>query len=529
MTHVATRILILSLCSFVPTFNLQQPPAKQTAQQTADKTIGTATPEALLIRSYLLGQQFTPEERAFHLTELTRAAAKIEPPFDRLWAEQLFQLSFQLPMSWNRVAHEKNALQALAEVDPIRAFELFGTLDDPVPTPAGTLPEDVRAYAARTVFYKYWKLRGTKSLGDIRAQAEHLGETGQYPYAAIALIIRDVEREDKLEAQSLYDDALTFYGQGSRFSQTDEEFLGFVNTLWDVTPLTLKTQALQLSVARLIEKRKPDTDTSYVGTVTSDQGTVQFEEKERQLLYELLPRIREVDPQWADRVARDDLAVPSRADAANNARSEGAVIEGVSGADPSQLKALRERILQGQRADQISEVAKTDPARAYTLSRTLTDSEFRADVLAAVAEGYSAENDPHSEPYLDEASKIIESMHDSPGKVHALTSLARAAATIHDLKRLRTTLKQGLDLGEELFSEDRDVHPGKLSYDAVCFAEMMRLTRIGAQSDAQWTLTYLDRVQDELLQAYLPIEAALALFDDQRTNSGTATHSIQTN
>ena len=79
-----------------------------TAGATAQVSV---TPESLLIDSYIAGKDFDHEERAIQLTLLTSASAKIQPAFDRLWSEELFQLSFQLPMTWNRVADEKNALQ----------------------------------------------------------------------------------------------------------------------------------------------------------------------------------------------------------------------------------------------------------------------------------------------------------------------------------------------------------------------------------------------------------------------------------
>jgi hypothetical protein len=214
-------------------------------------------PEQLLVRSYLSGRGFTPQERAFQLILLSEAAIKIQPALTRLWSQEAFQLALTLPTGWNRVAHEKNALVALAQVDPVLAFRLFDSMDATVATQSGDVPEDLRAYGARTILREYWKKKGLSALDDIRGQAERLGATGQYPFWAMSSIILDVDRQDHLKAQSLFGEALTYYNSGLRAESTDEEFTVFLNAVWDFIPHPLERQALQLAVAYLTNRNHP--------------------------------------------------------------------------------------------------------------------------------------------------------------------------------------------------------------------------------------------------------------------------------
>ena len=111
----------------------------------------------------------------------------------------------------------------------------------------------------------------------------------------------------------------------------------------------------------------------------------------------------------------------------------------------------------------------------------------------------------------------ISRIKDPVAKLRALAALAQAAAAKHDLKTLRTTLGEGFDLGQELFERDSSAHPGELSYQLKGFDELGTLTQAGVRADPDATLALIATVQDQLLQAYLPIEAAEALSERHAT------------
>ena len=379
------------------------------------------------------------------------------------------------------------------------------------------MPEDVRAFAARTVFMQYWREEGSKSLDEIRAQAERLGTSGQYPFSAMAPIIQDVAKSDDLNAGLLYGEAISFYGKDTQFGGTNQEFVDFVNSLWGLVPVALEREALQLLVDHLTREEKPTPDVSYVAQAKSSHSSAQFDQVRKELLYSILPRVREIDPRWANDLVRDNKDLGQSGGGGDSSHVESATAVNTSGASSVQIATAQAKMLQEQQVDEIEQTAQGDPTRAYAMSGSLTDSEAQSEALAAVAEGYASQHDTRAQEFLEQAADRIRALPNNADKVRAFVFLSRAAAVAQDASLLRDALHDGLDLGQELYEEDFNVHPGKLSYQGACFDSLTALVHIGTQSDTQWTLTYLHSVQNQLLSAYLPIEAASALFEAQHS------------
>ncbi len=490
----------------------QKPPPAASQPQAVD-----ADPTQLLIKSYLSGHNLPPELRTYLLTLLSYAAVQIEPSLTRLWAQEAFQLAFTLPMSWDRVAHEKNSLAALAQVDPILAFKLFDSMDTTVPLPSGDIPEDLRAYAARTVFQEYWKREGPAALDVIRRQAARLGDTGQYPFLAMAPIIRDVDRENPVEAQALFGEALTYYGRGWRTASTDEEFSRFLQELWNAIPLPLKRQALQRMVGHLTEESEPPHGQVFLSRAYLEKGTVEFRSRAKKLLYSLLPQIREVDPRWASQLVEADPAL-QRASAASGSTSfsEQLMIHNTSGVSSAAISALQAMAFQRQKLVRIAKLASTDPSQALALSDALTDRALRAQALAVIAAGLGSKDPGQARSLIDQVRKDLESIGGAADRVAVLVALAKAAAATRDQKLIAETLERGFDLGEELFSEDLDVHPGKAVEDVTGFDSLSDLTAVGVKYAPEYTVPRIERISNDLLRAHLLMITAENLFEARR-------------
>jgi hypothetical protein len=139
------------------------------------------TPGSILVESYQLGRDLVPSERAILLNYLTRTASEHHLACTSAWAEETLQIARQLPMDWNRLAIEKNAVAAVSYVKPDRAMTLLRSMDLPVSDGGGGFREDVRAVGATIIFQSYWRAHRPKGLPELRAEAAYLGQTGQYP------------------------------------------------------------------------------------------------------------------------------------------------------------------------------------------------------------------------------------------------------------------------------------------------------------------------------------------------------------
>ncbi len=494
------------------------------SDQHASVTSGVAA-EALLTRSYLVGKRLLPEERAFQLTRLAQTASTIQPVLTRLWAEELFQSAMELPMTWNRVAAEKNAVTALAAVDPVRAFELFGTMDDPVPMLSGGLPEDVRAFGARIVLPQFWKREGSGSLDDIRRAAQHVGDTGQYPYMGMAPIIRDLLKLGDIRADSLLSEALAYYTQPSRFRASDKEFVQLLGAVWDVAPLSWRREALSTAVAHLTGEAKPPEAETFRARLLTEKGVAEFKSASQRLLFELLPKVREIDPDWARRLVESHPEIGQASAAAGGVKfSEEVTVHNVSGASPARVDEVQGTGLQRSRLANIRGIAQTDPEQALRLSSSLSDSLFRLEALSSVATALAGKDPERARGLIAQAKEAINKIQDTSGRVTAWVALAEAAAAAHDSKTFEEAIKRGFDLGEEVFEEDLSTHPGKPSYELAAMDDLGRLTQVGVHADRERMLGRVTDVRNPLLQAHLLIDAAEALNDLQKAEAGAHNH-----
>lgn len=519
----ATRRSFLFLClSFIghnPALAAQAAPAADTKYDSAN------APGNLLIRSYLASQKLLPEERAMVLLQLSLNAAKIEPSYDRLWSQELFSLAFELPRNWNRLAFEKNALETLSQVDPVLALQLFGEMDDPIPTDAGAFPEDTRAFAAQAVFAAYWRQRGPAGLEEILSHARHLGDTGQYPYLAMIPIVLTLAKTSPNYSEEIVNNAATYFSRGSRFESANPDFVQFLNSVWDAMPAPLKHQALQVAVQQLTEPRAPDIDVSFKGDSHTNTKAMEFRDRNKQILFELLPRIREVDEQWAKRLVDVDSSLAAAMDSGGIQSSQSATIQGVSSASPAQLTAAQARAAQQRTLSQVEQQAPNDPDAALLASRSLSDPALQAIALANIAAGFAKKDPAKASNFVSQANSITDTLKDNPGKVMALFAIAKANRQLNYQKAMEASWNQAFSLGQELFQEDLEIHPVRPAYQATCYEALLGLAEFGGKFDPPMVLQGLQTLRNQLLQAYLPISAAGGIFQhDQALPSDAPAH-----
>jgi hypothetical protein len=498
----SSLLILISTGSCVSSL-AQSVPSATSAQ--SDQSI---YPQALLIRSYVASQQLVPEERAMALVFLARSAGSIEPAYNRLWSEELFFYAFRLPRNWNRLAFEKNALESLAASDPERAMQLFGQMEDPIPQDSGRFPEDLRAFAARTIFPAFWKFKGLQGFDEIRARAQLLGSTGQYPYVGIAPLVRELADSEDPRAEVMLGDAVSHFSQGSRFDSAAKEYVELLNEVWSILSAPLKRQAITAAVTQLTQ---PPTagDFIYRGTARTKSNVVEFTNQNQQLLFELIPRIREVDPQLADRLLEKN---PSFAAAENTQSTEGGMITNVSAASPAQVAEAQSRLGQSQILARVENETGTNPALALSDAQSLTRPDFRALALAKIAARLAATDPARASELLGQASDSTKGLKDSEEKVVALFARAKASYALHDRASMQATWTHALELGEELFQEDLEAHPSMQAYQATCFDALTEGVKFGADADPEMALGALRTVRNELLQTYLPIAAAEGIY-----------------
>jgi hypothetical protein len=502
LRRLTTLLLTLQASLLGQTLNRANSSASGHLTETQD------APLDLLTRSYDLGKQFVPEERGMQLIRLTEVGGKIDRSLAKRWAEEAFHESAQLPIGIERLLLQRNVVVFLAPYDPKRAFRMLQDMDLPVLNKDGTMPEDLRTGAAEPVFTNYWKQFGRSGLAALRPLASKLGDTGQYPFLAIIPIIRELSSTDPPQARSLIAEARQFYDRGSKSNAADHDFVAFIQALAPNLSNQELRSLLESAVAKLNDKKS--TNGSFHVQVYTEKGSALFDNNADELLFQILPLIAKIDPQWEKRLVSNDQQLAQAAAVSGSIqRTEAVAVYGTS--DSAAITRLSQQGMERARLNDISRVAMEQPAQALLLANSISDSGLRSIALSDVAIGYARTDPQRASALLAQAKEATLQLSDLSQKESALAALSRAASTTRDVVLFREIFARAFDLGEELFQEDLDSHPGQTGISADVYPDLATLVEMGISVNDNATISRVLACKNEVLQAYLLIDAARAL------------------
>jgi hypothetical protein len=502
----------------------------------------------MLTQAYYAGGQLPADQHGQQLFALVTVAAKMRHAMLRQWANETLQLAEGLPQQGGeRQQIEQGTLSALADVDAAEALRILNQL-----APAavagnqiGTQTFDRRNSAARQVFPKYWKSTREPDLNAVRGTAIYLGETGQYPFAAVGLILKDVGAKDRAGAEMLFLDAMQYYQRQQASSiQAHIDFRSLLQAARGIVPDAMLRAAIEASVSRLLKEAEepPPKGTTYVGRHYTPAGFIEPRSNVEDTLFRLMGLIREFAPALEKTIQAQltHLAkpVPSDVGALPDDYFEVANLIGPPDGPalpPDRIAELRENA----RGAGARRLAATDPEAALRLANTLTNPELRASTIIAIAEGKLKEIDPERAAKLiaEVESSGIKPPSDRPSpnsaderaQLAALVTLARGQASRDD-PELWNTLNRGLDLAERVFQEQLKTGALRAGYIGLpdwqgptyspVFTDAISLIKIGVERQTVNTLGWLAQQREPLLKSFLLIAAADGLWNKQQV--GTA-------
>lgn len=468
----------------------------------------------LLRESYSLGMELVPAQRAFLLFRLATVAEHVAPDLSKKWAKELFKLTFQLEPDWDRSALQKNAVVILASTDPEAAFRMHGMMS-PLPNQA-MFPEDLRADAAATVFLRYWDDKKSNGrIHAIRIRAQTIAKDGQYPYRAVSPILDYQLKRDETAGLAWVSEICSAYRQGNpNFRTANPEFVAFVREFWPKLSLSISIKRDLLTA--LIERlSRPDPEVAiYRAQVKASTGTVEFTSQNEQLLFQILPFVRELDSEWAERLVQDRpwsfrQALQSGVNTSNDVdalylmpteSSDKAVT-----ADPF---VQRQQEL-GRVYDALGQHSGQSTGEAIQIAAKLTDADTHLSALESIATRLDDSRDTsHRAALEDQAKQILEGTQKLADKVRALALLAHLAALARNSASYQQYMDRGLDLGELLFEQFVQTHPTAQLEGAEILEPMESLVATGVRFNRIQTISRIEQTRDPLLAAYLLIAAA---------------------
>lgn len=485
-----------------------RPAVKETPESKKAKADRDALAESLLNRAYSLTKQTSDTEKAYILSRLAEASVKTHPQKSKDWADEVFSVTGTLPNDMQRSQVEIATLQALSENDPDHALELLAKMETPRDRDGQPVPEMVSSVATM-LFQRYWQKKGMDSLEGLATSARRMGETGSYPYMAMGMIIRQVKRKDPDKSKELMNEALTYFNRRQTNSAGNNQFAMFLRQNREDIPTPLLKDLLEKVVAQAVATK--DESTSMV--LATEKGVAaKLNSAASILLFQVMPMIRDLDPEWAKKLETQYQELRAAADFARSGEQRMMVTRGVGGAGGQPPRAMMEEM----QAMEIDELSTRDPQRALKMNAELTDPSVRAASGARLAASLVNTDPEQAAELLKKAKEAIAETKDPVDKLRILVGLAQAQASMNDKAGFEATLQSGYSLGEEMFRKGLDKNPNAPIFSQPGFDAMSRLTMSSVRMDYTATMARIDAIRSPLLQALLLITAAEGLDPDAR-------------
>jgi hypothetical protein len=461
-----------------------------------------------LNESYRIGRKLHGQERISYLVKLTRAGARIDPDSTRGWCEELFALASRSPLDWDHVANQKNAAVPLAPINPDRAMELLAKVERPQPDPDGRFPEDVRADAAAHIFPWFWRKYGMKRLAQIQFQAKDIGDTGQYPYRAMAELIDhllDLNTQDaKAQAESIFRGAVGYYKKPSKFLNEGDEFLDLLVVARRLGAADAYREAMELFITRV--SVPAGGDAVFAVNVKTSDGVVQLHDHNQELLWRVMPLVEAFEPAWGQKLIEQR---PELREAGNGVEwLSTAFIYGKH--TPQEIETKQAPMFETVLLRRIANLNQTDPPAALQMAMSLRTQPAKIIGISTVLPGVMRVDPVRARNLYDQELRDLESLPNSPERLKALAAVSQSAFVMDDRATLRISSGELMDSGRALFRKDdtksrADIRNG--------YEEMGQMVEFAGQHNLHWVVDAVANLHDRLLKAHLLIFEAQGMLE----------------
>ena len=471
---------------------------------TSLRAVSIQKDDPLLDESYNISRRLGGNERLYYLIEFCRVDGLNNHPWDKTKeaASALFDLASTEQNMQLHVLGQKNGASCLSYVDPAAAAEQLTQINFERPRPGQWVYEDPRYNSAQTIFNNLLTSSGKfpprRVVANIIAKAKYLGQTGQYPYLAVAEVINRLPSSFKNEQNTLLGDAVGFYASETGFYNRDEEFLRLLQTL--KTPSIDKTifaQALTIFVQRLNEDSIHFPGDYYAEIHVKSSGKVfPFMDRNEAFRFQAFPLIERFIPGKAAELRHLD----SRLTQATGTMTyvPGGFVQG----NPTSTQAAHQHLqwLQESLLERIKACQDTNPQATAILAQRLTDLPSRIIGFSASIPGIARLNSTEARSLYEKQLSDLGNVRDSVDKLRAMVALVPAAHHIGDFKQYEHLSTQALDMGIQFFNNDDQA---KRAGRREGFSELRDLVTSTASLSSDILKAKVQNLPDGWLKGYL--------------------------
>jgi TPR repeat protein len=466
---------------------------------------GNNTDSALLSQSYILSQHLGGRERVYQLSEQCRVSTEpaVAAKSAQEWCLKLYEVASAEPNVQIRIVGQKNALMFLSYRNPALAMTKTHEIDLQRPSPGQMMYEDPRSAFLETMFLNFLALGKPQGISEIIALANYVGQTGQYPYRAMAAVMERLEKSGESEksrkanVNAILSDALAFYTQETGYYNRDEEFLVLLRSLSNSgVDRDLAEQASALFVHHLMNDPVHVPGDYYAEVHVADK-VVSFTDRNETFLFQAFPSIRQFNPILAGQLSRQRPELNQASDKMQYI-SGGFIMGNPTSQQAKQqhLKWLQESLVARIRAEQDS-----NPELMVQLAQRLSDLSSRIVAYSAIVPALGRTNPGEARSVYEHQLSEIGNLDKSLGRLHALVALAQAAASVGDTEHYQSLSTEAFDLGMEYFTQATEAVMRVQRRSG--FDELEELVGFAASQPGDILKARVQRLPDDWLKAYL--------------------------
>jgi hypothetical protein len=473
------------------------------------------SPLRLLEDSYADSKQLSAENRAFLLVRLTDASTDIAPQHTETWSRELSDLAFTLPAGWNRIATEKNALVPLARVNPVLAFDRLGKVEKPVPHD-GVFTEDLRSDAAGSIFPLYFRAGSRSALQNIRKQAKEFGDTGEYPYRAIGLIIDELFKSHTPESvlNDLFNEAVGYHQRKSVFLDSDPQFYELLQYSRYAVSDALYKKAVLDFVAHL-RSNDSNEPREFFAEIHTVEGIHAFTSQRELLLFQIYPTVLHIDRNLAAELAQQYPSLLHAGAEIQSISASGIVGGSEQTAESATAKRARERLL----LRTIQHLRDSDPISALKEANLVESEPDRSNALAYVIPALVGIDRVLAMDTYTELTQRVETLPQGVPRLGGLLASAKAACEAGYGKSCADYITETFDYGFEMFDSDSLPAKESVTQRQSGFLELTGIAELGGEYIPEQSSARLKTIKDPGLRGYLRLSAARGLQQRERTNA----------
>lgn len=409
---------------------------------------------------------------------------------------------------------QQQILQTMVPLEPGKADELLTQLD-----PAG------RESVLRALLAYY---RESKQPQRAMEMVYRISAEKEFPYGAGADLMRDLPAEKQAELQQMFITALGSYREhkhpGMTFGAGDFAALitGFYKQLSpDVVKEAISEVLKQAQAPPPAEDGQPQQPQQV--SIASAQGSVAMGSMYEFRLFQLLPALRAVDPDEAEKLLKQNREVAGMLDkypqgmgqlqgppGAGGGPPRGAMMMMGSGPGPGVPGMDRAEM---ERMQRIVADAEAHPQDALANVATLASPEMKVQALQAIARVARKKNPSVAKSALKQALETVPQLRPLE-QVLPLRVVAALYLEMGEAGEARKAIEKGLEAAAKLYKQDTDADDPNKALKAYwpSAGAYVGLLRVAGEIAPDWALEQLKEVPDEEIRALAQIGMASALL-----------------